>query len=311
MSFVHPVFAHSPLLNVMRFRTRNYGRVLMYHRIVRDDCDDAERALLVAAITRSVFERQLDYVDRYYRVVPLADLLGQRHAPGGLVALTFDDGYADILWNALPALIARDMRATVFVSTEYLDSAAGTWEERLARKIVAKGPKKLSLCDGGEQFEFNGRYGEQFRMVRNWLAGLPAHRRESLMVDMPTHPHDRFLTTPELRQWLAAGMSVGAHTNDHRRLATLGRAEQRRNLDKATLERMSGRTVDYVAYPFGQPSDFDAVSIEEACRAGYKAAFAGFSGLLDEHTPMYAIPRIRARQDFNRFRLNLARSYTT
>jgi peptidoglycan/xylan/chitin deacetylase (PgdA/CDA1 family) len=306
MSFVHATIASSPIFAAMRWRTRNHGRVLMYHRIVRDDRDGSAMGLLGGAITLSAFERQLDFLNRYYRVVPLIDLLQRRDATAGCVALTFDDGYADNLWHALPALAARGMCATLFATVGFLDTVGGLWWERLARWIEAKGPETLHLED--QSFTFDGSYKAQYRAVRDWLAELPEQRRDSLLVEAPAHPDDRFLTADELRSWSAQGMSVGAHTLGHPRLSALGRAQQRREMDKTALEQVLKEPVDLFAYPFGQRGDFDAVSLEEARAGGYRAAFAAFHGFLDERTSTYAIPRIRARQDFGRFRLDLVRA---
>ena len=303
---VHAAIASSPIFSVMRWRTRNHGRVLMYHRIVRDERDSSEMGLLGGAITLSAFERQLDFLERHYRVVPLVDLLQRRDAAAGCVALTFDDGYADNLWHAAPALSARGMCATLFATVDFLNTEGGLWWERLARWMEAKGPETFHLDD--KSFVFDGSYKNQYRRVRDWLSELPEARRSSLLRDAPVHPDDRFLTTNELRSWFAQGMSVGAHTLSHPRLAELGRTEQRRELDKKPLETVLDQPVEMLAYPFGGRDDFNAISLEEAQAAGYCAAFAATSGYVGARTPTYAIPRIRARQDFGRFRLDLVRA---
>jgi peptidoglycan/xylan/chitin deacetylase (PgdA/CDA1 family) len=78
----------------------------------------------------STFERQLAYLKRHgYRTV----FIGEMHAllagnarlkPGvKCVALTFDDGYADTWMAAFPLLKKYEMKATLFVSTDFIVDA--------------------------------------------------------------------------------------------------------------------------------------------------------------------------------------------
>ncbi|MFI7503463.1 polysaccharide deacetylase family protein [Streptomyces sp. NPDC049687] len=84
--------------------------VAMYHSVA--DCtDDPYRV----TVTPERLDRQLTWLTRRgLRGVSMAELLA---APtrGGLVGLTFDDGYADFLTGALPVLRRHGCTATLFV----------------------------------------------------------------------------------------------------------------------------------------------------------------------------------------------------
>jgi peptidoglycan/xylan/chitin deacetylase (PgdA/CDA1 family) len=87
--------------------------VAMYHSV--GDCSDDPYRVTVAP---DRLDRQLGWLARRgLRGVSVADLLAARAAGGGrdLVGLTFDDGYADFLTHALPALRRRGFGATLFV----------------------------------------------------------------------------------------------------------------------------------------------------------------------------------------------------
>ncbi|WP_405993218.1 polysaccharide deacetylase family protein [Streptomyces sp. NBC_00986] len=87
--------------------------VAMYHSV--GDCSDDPYRITV---TPDRLEQQLSWLRRRgLRGVSMADLLAAR-ARGeghGLVGLTFDDGYADFLTNALPLLDRWNCGATLFV----------------------------------------------------------------------------------------------------------------------------------------------------------------------------------------------------
>lgn len=74
----------------------------------------------VLSLSPAVLESLLDaLVASGHRVVSLAELLARPGVPDQ-VALTFDDGLASVVEEALPILARRHIVATVFVVTDYL-----------------------------------------------------------------------------------------------------------------------------------------------------------------------------------------------
>ena len=100
----------------------------------------ARRVLLYHGITdRDGFLRQADLFSQ----LPSAPASGILKAPAPCVAITFDDGWADLLW-AFPELKKRGLAATLFLTTILPElREAGSWEgfvrERFPR-LSAKGP---------------------------------------------------------------------------------------------------------------------------------------------------------------------------
>lgn len=85
--------------------------VAMYHSVTEDRADDPYRV----TVTPERLDRQLAWLARRgLRGVSMAELLAAP-APGRLVGLTFDDGYADFLTHALPVLRRHRCTATLFV----------------------------------------------------------------------------------------------------------------------------------------------------------------------------------------------------
>jgi peptidoglycan/xylan/chitin deacetylase (PgdA/CDA1 family) len=92
-------------------------RILLYHRVA-DDADPL-------ALAPDRFRAQMDFLaGAGYRVLDLVSALALLDAggvPPRTLALTFDDGFADVRDAALPVLAAHDFRATVFVTTGVTD----------------------------------------------------------------------------------------------------------------------------------------------------------------------------------------------
>jgi peptidoglycan/xylan/chitin deacetylase (PgdA/CDA1 family) len=105
--------------------------VAMYHSV--GDCSDDPYRITV---TPDRLAQQLSWLRRRgLRGVSMADLLAAR-ARGegqGLVGLTFDDGYADFVTNALPLLARWDCGATLFVLPGRL-GGDNAWDPQGPRK---------------------------------------------------------------------------------------------------------------------------------------------------------------------------------
>jgi peptidoglycan/xylan/chitin deacetylase (PgdA/CDA1 family) len=82
----------------------------------------------VPADQRTLFVQQMEMLLRQAKVVH-ADIETIPEPGGHYVAITFDDGYDDIVENALPELSKRGMPSTVFIITELL-GCKRNWEHR-------------------------------------------------------------------------------------------------------------------------------------------------------------------------------------
>jgi peptidoglycan/xylan/chitin deacetylase (PgdA/CDA1 family) len=104
---------------VVRGRAAPPGlRILYYHRIA-DDRDPL-------AVSPDDFRRQMDALATSgQRVVDLYEIDDLALAPDeAAIALTFDDGYADVLANALPVLREHGFASVVFVVPGAIDGRA-------------------------------------------------------------------------------------------------------------------------------------------------------------------------------------------
>lgn len=95
------------------------GVIVNFHRVA----DHATEHWMTA--TTEAFARHIEFLARRYRIVSLGDLRERLSAPLNrepLVAVTFDDGYADCLDCAVPVLEERRAPAAFYVCTSFLDA---------------------------------------------------------------------------------------------------------------------------------------------------------------------------------------------
>ena len=171
--------------------------------------------------------------DRFTFLDPETFLRGA--LPGDVpgVLLTFDDGFANNVENALPLLEAHRAPAVFFVATRHVDDPT-----------------------------------DWLPSVRRGLKGLDVSLSPELRHDLFDG-----LSPGDLRRAVASGLvTVGAHTVDHPRLTTLDDARLAHELgaSKRRLEEIVERPVELFAYPYG---DYDRRVAAAVAAAGYRAAF--------------------------------------
>jgi len=99
------------------------------------------------------------------------------------------------------------------------------------------------------------------------------------------------LTSSEILEMSAAGMSFGSHTVSHTPLAQESEERTRNELllSKQFLEDLLGTAETTIAYPEGS---YTADTIKMATEVGYKIGFSVKSGVCNRQDPPFVIPRI-------------------
>ncbi|MDI1436864.1 polysaccharide deacetylase family protein [Polyangium sorediatum] len=115
--------------------------VLMYHALYEGEreffaIDAADRPY---AVSVSAFEAQLDILAR--RGLPVADpaVLPRKLDREERIVLTFDDGHASTYRHVLPRLLRRDLRAAVFVTSDFIGHRPGFCGWREVREMAERG----------------------------------------------------------------------------------------------------------------------------------------------------------------------------
>jgi peptidoglycan/xylan/chitin deacetylase (PgdA/CDA1 family) len=295
--------------------------VLVYHRI-------GERALdpWHLTIDPEIFAGQMETLARDWSPLSLAELVEgfvRRRLPERAVAVTFDDGYADNLEVAAPILLEHGIPATLFVTTEVIDSGALPWWDELASLLLepAELPARLTLSSGGGRWEIPplaaGERGSAANASRPWEAepGTRLHAFYDVWLavralDVPTReasldeiaewagaprPSGRVLLTWEQLRELAAlpGFDLGAHTLTHPALPNCSPEEARAEVAGGAdrLRARAGVEAEQLAYPFGAWTRSVARLVAEL---GFRAAYTTDGNAISWSSSPHAFPRVPA-----------------
>jgi len=91
--------------------------ILTYHSISSEIEPDE-------TVTPDEFERQLQYIEENYKVIPLEEAIGYLQTDiekvSGSIVITFDDGYSDNYYNAYPLLKKHNFPATIFLISDFI-----------------------------------------------------------------------------------------------------------------------------------------------------------------------------------------------
>ncbi|HQU80559.1 MAG TPA: polysaccharide deacetylase family protein [Azonexus sp.] len=273
--------------------------VLYFHRVL------AERdPLFPDEPTADEFDTMMGWVQKQFTVIPLAEGV-QRLINGSLppaaAAITFDDGYRDNLEVAAPILKRRNLPATLFVASGFVDGGI-MFNDMVIEAIRRTSMPVLELAELGIAPLPLGSWEERRDAVSRLLPAikhLPAPRRSEIVASLGvraqvTLPDDLMMTKKQLRDLAGLGFEIGAHTENHPILAVLPDDHAYREITRGReqLEDMIDKRVGLFAYPNGRwGKDFDERHVAMAKACGFDAAFSTEPGVCCKRSDLWSLPR--------------------
>ncbi|MCB9772385.1 MAG: polysaccharide deacetylase family protein [Candidatus Omnitrophica bacterium] len=275
------------------------------------------------AVKPENFSKQIEHLKKNYNVLKGEDffriLKNREQFPPKSILVTFDDGYADNFYQALPILESYNTQALFYISTSQLNTPREFWWDDLERIFLSNTPvpPKLKFQHNSDSHLFNTSTVEErtltYRKVHPLIKIQDYQIRENTLQQLyswagvaaegrKTH---RILTENELLKLSQSSSAlIGAHTHNHVPLSTLTYERQIEEMktSKNILENITGRKISHFSYPFGTTVDYNRQSITAAKELHFSTACANFYWQVHSWNDPLQIPRILVRDwDLNEF----------
>jgi peptidoglycan/xylan/chitin deacetylase (PgdA/CDA1 family) len=285
------------------FNLISHGKltVLLFHKVPKQ-----AHALDPGELDLASFERILDTVMRFFRILPLGDAIAAlqtNRLPPRSACITFDDGYPEWLANVVPALERRGAHATFFVTTGQFNGLP-MWNERILYGIESarNDVEPLLLHGSGLQPIPLASSADRMRAIRQLDAFLkyqPPETKERMLQEIEAHAGIQRQTVPvmsadDLRVIHAKGFGIGGHSVTHPILSRCDQDTAYQEIAGAreNLEALVRGRVSAFAYPNGVPGkDFGPEHVAMVQRAGYAHALTTHRGVASASTSAFQIPR--------------------
>ena len=259
--------------------TQEKAVVLLYHRVHRSYRDRWQ--LCVSPENFAAHLRCLKRSFRPVRLAEIATMIADGKVKQNSVAITFDDGYRDILTAAIPILEQMRLPATFFICGDAASEGESFWWERLEASL-----QLMELDDAGVE-----------RLHRRLMIADVVERHR-ILAELPAADHvlSERLSHDDLKMLACHPLAdIGAHGWSHRRLDHLQTHDLRREVmeNVRMLADLTGTSVRSFAYPFGGSVTSELTNIvreagiETACTVASTAVTVGSDALL--------IPRLEIR----------------
>lgn len=283
-----------------RLSRRHKIFILMYHKVDYDDTP-----FFGEAVKPDVFERQVIFLKKYYQIVNLNDLkkMGfNQNQQKDIAVLTFDDGYRNNYDYAFPVLKKYNVPATIFLTTDYINTKNLLWYDRLAwilNKAVSI-PDKAALIKYDLSPELCAKINDFFTSgsslrhnMLNYVAAslktYPTERRDKILSRLskackvntePENSERAMLSWDEVNEMSRHNISFGSHTKTHPVLSAILLSESKNEIveSKRVLEEKLQQSVTTFAYPYGKKEDFNGNITKILSDEGFEYACSTITG---------------------------------
>jgi peptidoglycan/xylan/chitin deacetylase (PgdA/CDA1 family) len=312
------------LVTRLRERAAPRSLILMYHRVTKVTPDPWS-----LSVEPANFEAHLQHLRRHFQILPLQHLVRmqkENRVPERAIAITFDDGYADNLYNAHPLLSSYELPAAFFVASGYLGQDREFWWDELDKYVLESRslPETLRLEIRGKYIEWHlletvqsASRPPEHRPPANWR-GITAISRQALYQDLwkrlyPLTHHQRQPILGKIASWAGVSttareshrimnqeelthfareplVTIGGHTVTHLSLSAHPVALQLKEIqeNKRYLEKLLRRPVTTFSYPHG---DYTFRTLQLLRSAGFEYACTTGAQPLWPHSNQFRLPR--------------------
>jgi peptidoglycan/xylan/chitin deacetylase (PgdA/CDA1 family) len=300
-----------------RMLNREKALILWYHGICDDDFNLTKRHL-----PKSELHKQLSYLKRKgYVFVSMTELLAiikNRRKIDRSVALTFDDGFRNVVENAYPVMQEFGAKGCFYLVSDLIGTNQLLWTDYV--ETVIRNQKK-----GNFEFIFKGekvyyRLGDKksyeyaMKDIKAKLRAISDEERIKHLEQFSNFKLDNipkeFLMASweQVRELDPDVLEIGSHTRKHPNCANITSNKELEDEiyhSKIEIEKNIGYTVEHFCYPAGSHNDRVIAKVKEY---GYRSAVTVEHGFNDQSSDLYKLMRIGASEEFLLFKARVSGS---
>ncbi len=304
------------------FRHFNRHRVLIlwYHGISQEGFD-LLKGYDERHLSPSLFRRHLRFLKaRGYQFISLDEYLEACSRSVALhksVVITFDDGFQNVIENAVPILREAQAKAIMYVVVECAKSNQLLWTDRIEFWVRHHQSDTLQakFSDGIVNYSLTTARAREIAMrdIKKRLRKM-ADRERQVTIERFAIPKEsaavfRIANFSELKNVDHGVLQIASHTMNHPNCANL-RSEAEFNEEighsKMELQQVVGSQVRHFAYPAGSYNDRVVAQVK---KFAYDTAVTTEAGFNDASSDPYRLKRVGTNGSFIMFQAMTSGSY--
>ena len=254
-------------------------QILIYHRILPYNDPFA-----IGVTTLKNFNNQMEYLSKSFCIVSLSELISQiktQSLKPNSLCITFDDGYLDNYKYAFPILKKFNIPATIFLTTDSIDSDKILWFDNVL--FLIKNVKLSQISFENEIYDLSTLKLKKIA-VHSILERLKKYSpvlRDECIDNLRRICHLNeidstrlMLNWTEIQEMSNSGIFFGAHTKSHPILSLLNKNDIRKEIteSKNIIEDQLNTEIKSFAYPNGARGDFNSACKEVLIQSGFECA---------------------------------------
>lgn len=285
--------------------------ILRYHAIVSRK--DNFYASPFIALAPELFEEQVSYISKNYRVINLdtvADCLNSGEPfPPRCVVFTFDDGYKDNFY-AYKILKKYNATGTFYIAADCIDHKSTLWLFEVIYRIKQTGESSIRLTTDSHELSCPLNDSElrntAIKKVTDLIKSNDLTTRENLrnqlrsqtgdVTDFEEKSSQVMLTWEQVREMSENKMTIAGHTMTHINLPNAQPSEAEAEIVncKNVIEDAIQKPVHHFSYPNGGNYDYYNDSIVKMVKsAGYRTSTTSHNGIALSGSNPFELKRLR------------------
>jgi peptidoglycan/xylan/chitin deacetylase (PgdA/CDA1 family) len=308
--FFGGVFFYAGIFCLVRFFNNVWGRrltIVTYHRITDRKISEIEASLPFLFTSQKVFEKQLNFYKKYYKVITVKELKecvkNDRLSWNSLI-ITFDDGYEDNFGNADKTLTKLNLPAVFFIVADKIanNNIVPYWWDRLYyylkevqkqenQGVNNEATTELSLILEEFKNSASDLFARMNREGTDSIERLLDRIQEKYKISNETLYRENTMLNWKQISEMGQRHDFGSHSRGHRNLLRLGDDQKYQEIveSKRIIEKFMNREVDVFSSPSGHMNE----EIERLVKkGGYEFAVTAADPGINRMNNRYRLKRI-------------------